>query len=93
MSATQTPADKKTQKRIDDANSQLAGDVQASLGHDEGRRLIAHLKDQFGVGLPIFVTSAHRRIDDPIIDAAVRDGNHEVIRYLNEILDLSYKTK
>ena len=93
MNDKQIAAAKSAECKQNKADTLLAGDVQTCLGDDEGRRLLAHLKDTFEVGLPVFVPSNRRKLEDPLTDAATRDGNHEVVRYLEEILNLSYLTK
>ena len=74
-------------------DNQLADDFVEVFGTEAGRRVIAHLREQFEVGLPIFVSKDFRRIDDPAIDAAVKDGNHEVIRHIETTLTDSYNQK
>lgn len=74
----------------DKEKNQLAEDFQTCLGHEAGDRLLRHLKAHFAVGLPVFVKASHRAIDDPMIDAAVKDGNHEVVRYIEATLNLTY---
>ena len=70
---------------------QLADDFQTCLGHEAGQRLLEHLKENFAVGLPVFTKSTHRTVEDPTIDAAIKDGNHEVVRYIERTLTESYK--
>lgn len=81
----------KARKRSEVAAQDLLDTFQQCVGGEQGNKLIQHLKAKFGVGLPIFVkASARDKHDDPLYDALIRDGNHEVIRYMEEMLNLAY---
>lgn len=80
-------ADKRAEKDAQD----LLDTFQQCVGGEAGNKLIGHLKAKFGYGLPIFVKeSARDKHDDPLYDALIRDGNHEVIRYIEEMLTIAF---
>ncbi len=81
----------KARKRSDQDAQELLDVFQSTVGGEAGNKLIQHLKAKFEYGLPIFVkASARNKHDDPLYDALIRDGNHEVIRYFEEMLKLAY---
>ena len=81
----------KARKRSEQDAQELLDVFQATVGGEPGNKLIQHLKAKFCYGLPIFVkASARDKHDDPLYDALIRDGNHEVIRYMEEMLNLAY---
>ena len=65
------------------------------FGGEHGARMIAHLKEKFAVNLPVFQhkeSTLPQKHHDPMIDAAIRDGNHEVIQYILSETNQSYDT-
>lgn len=61
------------------------------FGHDSGRRMIEHLKEKFQTGLPLFQKKENRQNhDDPLYDALIRDGQHEVVRHIESETNYAY---
>jgi hypothetical protein len=78
------------EQEIKDADL-LKSDLIECFGGESGDRVIRHLKKQFEVGMPIFCKAeARTKHDDPLYDALIRDGNHEVVRYIEDVTKLSY---
>ena len=90
MNESEKKADNAETKRRVKEDKDLSSAFIACFSTEAGRLVIDHLKSNFAVGLPIFCKASHRGLEDPLIDAAVKDGNHEVIRYITTRLDLSY---
>ena len=80
----------KARKRIEKDAQELLDVFAQCVGGETGNKLIGHLKAKVVYGLPIFVKDAHRDFADVKVDAAIRDGNHEVIRYIEEMVKIAY---
>jgi hypothetical protein len=91
MNDKEKKADSAEIKRQIKEDQLLSDDMVAVFASESGRRVLDHLKQNFAVGLPLFCKASHRGIEEPLIDAAIKDGNHEVIRYIETRLELSYK--
>lgn len=54
---------------------------------EEGKILLKWLRYRFEVDLPVFQKSPGRtRHDDPLYDALIRDGNREVLNYIQALI-------
>jgi hypothetical protein len=81
----------KARKRAEKDAQELLDVFQQCVGGETGNKLLGHLKAKFEYGLPIFVKESGRdKHDDPLYDALIRDGNHEVIRYIEEMVKIAY---
>ena len=58
---------------------------------ESGRRLLQAMRVEFGIDAPVFKNKEHRRLEDPVHDALLCEGERAVIQWLEKQIKRAYE--